>query len=233
MPTFEEIYNNHADRYDALVRAEDWRGNLPALLHKTCDWSGKTVNEAGIGTCRVSRLYLDQAARMFGYDRSPHMLERATQNLAGWKEKIELAVLDNLKLAELTLRADLFIEGWAFGHTVYDGPVSVEENAQRLVDGCLGLLSPGGTAMIIETLSTNAEDPAPPTEELAEFYSLLERRHGFTRHEVRTDYRFASVEDAEAIMGFFFGKGMAEAVRQRGTATIPEWTGVWSRVKEG
>ena len=229
MPSFDEIYNNHADRYDRLLRSEDWQNNLRRTLHEITDWTGKTVIEAGIGTGRVSRLYLDEAGRMHGYDRSAHMLDRAAENLAPWQDKMELSQKENLKLGELTTRADIFIEGWSFGHTVYDGPGNFAENTETLVKGCLKLLAPGGTAIIIETLSTNAKSPAPPADGLAEFYSLLENRYNFTRHEVSTDYRFESIEEAVENINFFFGEEMADAVREMNSLIIPEWTGVWTR----
>lgn len=34
---------------------------------------------------------------------------------------------------------------------------------------------------------------------------------------------------AARLMGFFFGQKMARAVEQRGTAVIPDWTGLWTR----
>jgi hypothetical protein len=69
--------------------------------------------------------------------------------------------------------------------------------------------------------------PAPPSRELAEYYAWLEEEQGFTRDAIRTDYLFASVDEAAAVTGFFFGAGFAERVRAEGWTRVPECTGIW------
>ncbi|MFP4484932.1 MAG: hypothetical protein ACLFO1_08780, partial [Spirochaetaceae bacterium] len=83
--------------------------------------------------------------------------------------------------------------------------------------------------VLMETMGTNVDSPTPPLNTLAAMYRRLEEEYGFTRHEVRTDFRFDSVEEAVEVMGFFFGPEMAEGVRERGAEVVPEWTGVWIR----
>ncbi|HEY2370390.1 MAG TPA: hypothetical protein VGH87_28535 [Polyangiaceae bacterium] len=56
---------------------------------------------------------------------------------------------------------------------------------------------------------TGFESPAPPAA-------------------IRTDYEFASVEEAASITGFFFGEAFAERVREKNSARVPECTGVWT-----
>jgi hypothetical protein len=48
--------------------------------------------------------------------------------------------------------------------------------------------------ILIETLSTNADKPAPPAPQLAEFYALLEGEYGFRKEVADTTYRFESKE---------------------------------------
>ncbi len=90
-------------------------------------------------------------------------------------------------------------------------------------------LAPGGTLMVIETLGTGTDVPAPPTAELAEYYAWLEGEWGMRRETVRTDYRFPDVTSAARITGFFFGAEFGELVRERRWTRIPECTGLWSR----
>jgi hypothetical protein len=59
----------------------------------------------------------------------------------------------------------------------------------------------------------------------------LERERGFTRLVIRTDYEFASVAEAVALIGFFFGDEVAALVERRDTPVVPEWTGVWFKAK--
>jgi hypothetical protein len=86
---------------------------------------------------------------------------------------------------------------------------------------------PGAPVVVVETLGTGEEEPRPPSPELAEYYEWLESQ-GFTRAAIRTDYRFATVEDAARITGNFFGADFAERVRREGWARVPECTGLWT-----
>ena len=127
--------------------------NFRSTLLSICDWKGKTVFEAGVGTGRVTAIYADSAGRIIAADRSAHMIKAAKENLAQYSNKIEFAVKDNFSLSELAVKADIFIEGWACGHAVCDKPDTVEQ--------------------IVETLGTGNEDPTDPSETLERFYKLL------------------------------------------------------------
>jgi hypothetical protein len=108
---------------------------------------------------------------------------------------------------------------------VNEGEILLTTNV--LVENAMKNLSPGSTTIIIETMGTNVDAPAPPHENLSLFYETLVQRHGFRQHIIRTDYQFDTNEEAAAIMGFFFGDDMKNSVLARGTSIIPEWTGVW------
>jgi hypothetical protein len=83
--------------------------------------------------------------------------------------------------------------------------------------------------IVIETLGTGVDVAGAPNAELAAYYRLLEGAWGMAREQLATDYEFASLEVALESMGFFFGPEMAERVRLRGSARVPEWTGLWWR----
>jgi ubiquinone/menaquinone biosynthesis C-methylase UbiE len=91
------------------------------------------------------------------------------------------------------------------------------------------VLRRGGTAVIIETLGTGRETPQPPSPALAEYYAWLEGEHGFSATWIRTDYRFASLEEAARLTGFFFGVGFAAQVVENRWVDVPECTGIWWR----
>jgi hypothetical protein len=93
-----------------------------------------------------------------------------------------------------------------------------------------GAGAPGGALIILETLTTGSPAPAPPTEGLARYYAWLEDEWGFARQTIRTDYEFASVDDAVAKTEFFFGPELAAKIRENKWARLPEWTGVWGKV---
>ena len=229
MPSMEEIYRSHADRYHELVSAEDHQGELGSTLMGLVDWNGARVLEAGVGTGRVTGYYIDRAASAVCCDRSEHMLSFAARVLAEHRDKISFRVAENTALPRLATPVDVFIEGWSFGHGVVgaEDAETVRKQTAALVSNAVENPVPGGTAIIIETMGTNTDEPAAPGWELEAFYRLLETEHGFTSRIVRTDFAFASNERAAETMGYFFGDDMERGVRARGTAVIPEFTGIW------
>ena len=244
MPSMEEIYERYAPQYDELVDREDHEGNLALALHRIVDWTGADVVESGIGTGRVSRTYLDNASSLRGFDRAAHMLKQAAANLAAWREKVTLAVAEHLALPVKSCSADVFVEGWAFGHPVVRAGeearvAAIAEVARCLVAETERVTIPGGSIVIIETLGTNAETPGAPLPALDTFYRLLESEHGFSRETVPTDYLFPTADEAICVCGFFFGEQMADALRGRFAsrepapegAIVPEYTGIWHRTR--
>ena len=227
MPSMYEIYQRHHAGYDRLVNAEDHARHLPPGLQAIADWRGRNVLEGGLGTGRVTELYGEQARRITGCDREAHMLEAARRRLARFADKLDLRVADNLDLPVLQEKADIFIEGWSWGHSIVDGPGSVENLAAALFAQVRKNLVPGGRVILIETLGTNSLAPAAPHPRLAEFYQLLQSRYGLRQTALSTDYRLSSAAEAADVLGFFFGDGLGQAVRANGSAIVPEWTGVW------
>ena len=222
-----DIYRRHRVEYDRLVGAEDHERHLPEFLHSIVNWRGKTVLEGGLGTGRVTETYIAAARRVVGCDREAHMLDAARARLARFADKLEPCMADNLDLPLLPEKADVFIEGWSWGHAVVDGPGEVEEIAEALFAQVRKNLVPDGPVVLIETLGTNALSPAAPHPRLAEFYQLLQSRFGLRQTAISTDYRFPSAAEAAEVLGFFFGDAMAQAVRANGAAIVPEWTGIW------
>ncbi len=227
MPAMYEIYRGHRADYDRLVNAEDHERHLPACLHSIVDWRGQTVLEGGLGTGRVTETFIAAARRVVGCDREAHMLGAARERLARFADKLELRVSDNLDLPLLPEKADVFIEGWSWGHSIVDGPGDVEAMAETLFAQVRKNLVPGGLVVLIETLGTNALSPAAPHPRLVEFYQILQSRHGLRQTAISTDYRFASPAEAAEVLGFFFGNAMTQAVRAANSAVVPEWTGAW------
>ena len=222
-----DIYQRHCDEYDRLVAAEDYQRHLSTCLSSLMAWPGKYVLEGGLGTGRVTELFIAQARRVVGCDREAHMLDAARARLAHFADRLDLRVADNLDLPQLPEKADVFIEGWSWGHAVVDGPGEVAEIAAALFAQVRKNLVPDGSVILIETLGTNALSPAAPHPRLAEFYQVLQSRFGLRQSAISTDYRFATAAEAAEVLGFFFGAAMARAVRTAGSTVIPEWTGVW------
>ncbi|MGD9781885.1 MAG: class I SAM-dependent methyltransferase [Kiritimatiellia bacterium] len=227
MPSMYDIYRRHRAEYDRLVAAEDHERHLPEFLRSLVDWRGKTVLEGGLGSGRVTEWFIEPARRVTGFDREPHMLAAARKRLARFSDKIDLRPADNLDLPSLSEKADIFIQGWSWGHSIVDSPGPMGPIADALFAQVRKNLVPGGLVVLIETLGTNAPGPAAPHPRLAEFYRLLQSRHGLRQAALSTDYRFPSVREAAETLGFFFGAPMKQAVLAAGSPIVPEWTGIW------
>lgn len=229
MPTFEEIYARHAAKYDALVSREDYQGNILPAIQRAIPLEGIDVVEFGAGTGRLTRMLVPFVKVIHAFDRSAHMLTIATERLQqAHKINWTLRVAENKSIPLPSASADLTIAGWSFGHVTEWHPTYWHEEINTAVNEMKRLLRPGGTAVILETLGTASETPAPPNAQLAAYYALLEQKYGFTRQAIRTDYQFESLEEADKLVRFFFGNEMADQVRKNNWVIVPEWTGVWS-----
>lgn len=230
MPSFEEIYALHADVYDALIEREDYRGHLLPALARIAPLEHARVVEFGAGTGRLTRLLAPLVQRICAYDASTSMLRVAEAHLrslgsANW----ELGVADNKRLPVEAGAADIAIAGWTFGHALDWFADAWRDEIGAGIDEMARVLRPGGTAIILETMTTGSETPGPPTEGLATYYRWLEAERGFSSKTIRTDYRFESLEEADRLTRFFFGDELADRVRRENWVILPENTGIWWR----
>ena len=228
MPSMIEIYQKHSFEYDELVSHEDVTNNLGRWLLENIDWKDKVVCEAGAGTGRVTLCYIDKVKKAFLFDRSSRMLQTLGRNLSRYPDKMVVCESDHLNIS-LVEKADIFIEGWSFGHAVIENAHRVDEIIASLETMIQNNLREDGTSIIIETLGTNVDVPNPPEKLLAYYYKMLEEEYGYFRTTVKTNYLFESVEQAGRIMGFFFGDEMRTKILREGKREIPEFTGVWMK----
>jgi len=228
MMDYKEIYNTQAHEYDLLVAREDYQGNLWPALCRIRAFDGLDVVELGAGTGRLTCMLAAAARRIWAFDLSRHMLEAARARLTrtglrNWR----LGVADNRRLPLDDRSADLSIAGWSLGHFVGWYPQTWRDEIGAVLAGMKRVLRPGGTLILIETLGTGEERPRPPSEGLAAYYGLLEEAYGFSSTWIRTDYDFQTLDEAVALMRFFFGDPLAERVADEGLTILPECTGIW------
>ncbi|MBC7809551.1 MAG: class I SAM-dependent methyltransferase [Burkholderiales bacterium] len=228
MPEHRDVYNYHAAEYDRLVMREDYQGNILRALREIRPLDGVDVVEFGAGTGRLTLLLAPIVRSIVATDISAHMLGVAADKLRQTaKRDWSLVVADNMRFPMRATVADISITSWSFGHsTVWDVEAWRADIGQAIGEMCR-VLRPGGTAIILETLGTGSEMPHPPSETLAAYYTWLENEHGFSRMWIRTDYRFASLEEADELTRFFFGDEMADRVMVENLIILPECTGIW------
>lgn len=225
MTDFKTIYATQAEQYERLVAREDAEGNILKAIEAIAQrpLSQTSVVEFGAGTGRLTCLLAPLVKKISAFDESAAMLAIAERKLrAGGWSNWQTAVADHRHIPAEDQSADLAIEGWAFGHFVGWHPDFWQEAANEALAEMQRVLRPGGTMILLETLGTGFTSPQPP-EQLRPFYHWLETEHGFHVQWIRTDYHFASQEEAVELLGFFFGAEMAFQAQ----IYFPECTGIW------
>ena len=227
MPTMNEIYKKYATQYDNLVKAEDYQKNVDRYLIENIEWKDKVVYEAGIGTGRLTKIYIQQIKKLYGFDREAHMLEQCKNNLNEYLEKVFLNIGNNVCLPVIEKKADIFIEGWSFGHTIVENNNDIQSTTERIVNNIRRNTTVDSVKIIIETLGTNVNEQKYINNDLKQFYRLIEEEYGFKKTIVKPDYKFDDYREAAQIMGFFFGEEMKREIIKRKREIVPEYTGIW------
>ena len=227
---FKQIYRDQAHMYERLVAREDQHGNLFEALNDIVPLHGLDIIEFGAGTGRLTRLLAVLAARVLAFDIEPAMLSLAATimretGLSGWA----LALGDNATMPVASSSADLVIEGWSFAHAVAWFPQQWPRRTDAMLTEMQRIVKPGGMAILIETLGTGSRRPQAPTPDLAQLYQHWEDAWGFSRRWIRTDYQFATSQEADELTRFFFGDSLADECLAPGGVTLPECTGIWWR----
>ena len=225
MPDYQAIYQNQAAQYELMVSREDYQGRLLPALNALRSLNGLDVVELGAGTGRLTRQIAPLARSLVALDVSESMLDVLREKLP----QIIVTTADNRALPLTSRIADVVIAGWSIAHSVGWYPETWRVETGKALAEIFRLLRPGGTAILLETLGTGNETPAPPNEGLAQFYSMLEDDYGFARTALRTDYQFASPEEGQALLRFFFGDELADRIVSEQLTILPECTGIWSR----
>jgi ubiquinone/menaquinone biosynthesis C-methylase UbiE len=229
MDHYQKIYANNAEEYHQMITVEDVDDNLSALLRDITSFDGKLVLDLGTGTGKIPLLVADVVKQIIGSDLNYPMLaeqNRVRQQTGGaWP----LVNADNCHLPYPDDTADIVTVGWAIGHFIGWYPTDWQQRMALVLNQMERVARPGGMLIIMETMTTGATSPAPPTEGLAEYYRWLENKWGYNRSVIQTDYQFESVEDAVAKTLFFFGEELAQMIRENGWSRLPEWTGVWHK----
>ena len=229
MTDHERVYVDQTQRYDDLISREDVDGAIPGAIRTIVDHAGLDVIDLGAGTGRLARLLAPKARSVVLLDRSGEMLKTAAASLNGAGHQNWTVKVADQRYPPLADRsADLVVSGWSICYVASSNRPDHRDNLAAVMRGIERVLRPGGTAIIFETLGTGFTEPGQPGS-LADYFRLLGKEYGFDHRCIRTDYRFASPEEARDLSGFFFGEEMLPALAGDDGTALPECTGVWWR----
>jgi ubiquinone/menaquinone biosynthesis C-methylase UbiE len=230
MEHFHRIYTHDAVRYRQMIAAEDADGQLRAILLDLLQPNnGKRIVDLGTGTGRLPSIFAKEHAFVIGLDIHPAMLRQNQKVRAASGADWELILGDMSSLPIPTGWADAVTAAWSLGHFCGWYPHEWHARIASVLKEMHRIARPLGRLLILETLATGAEHPNPPTPALEAYYRWLEMEWGFERRILRTDYLFASVDEAVERTAFFFGEALASTIRAKGWKRIPEWTGLWTK----
>lgn len=226
MPSEKQVYESDAERYERLIRREDFHGNIPRALEHIIPVAGLDVLDLGAGTGRLTEMLAQRARRILAFDLSAHMLALTRDKLERIAPENGLAVVADHRFLPLpAASADVLVSGWSVSYLAVWNP----QQWRPLLDSWLAeakrVLRQGGMIILLESLGTGHTEPYH-LPHLENVYHWLEMSD-FASTWIRTDYRFDSLEEAIELTGFFFGDEMAQQVREQKLVILPECTGIW------
>lgn len=226
MPTQAEIYQTEGDKYEALVAREDYQGNILKALTEIVDLQDRRALDLGAGSGRLTCLLAPYMRSIKAFDLSKEMLRVCRNKLSKTKlTNWQVGLADHRQLPVASASADLAVSGWSVSYLAVWNPDSWRSELEKWLGEMKRVLRPGSFIVLFESLGTGNEEPLQ-LDHLREFYGWLDET-GFQNKIIRTDYQFATLQEAEELTHFFFGSELGDTVKKNNWTILPECTGVW------
>lgn len=226
MPTQEEIYKTEGDKYEALIAREDYQGNILRALREITPLEKRVVYDLGAGTGRLACMLAPHVSRVRAFDISEEMLRVCRQKLtASGLINWQVDVADHRQLPVEAVSADLVVSGWSLSYLAVWNPESWQIELEKWLGEMKRVLRAGSFVVLYESLGTGNESPIQ-LEHLKDYYLWLDEA-GFQHKQIRTDYKFDSLDEAEYLVRFFFGDDLGDRVKLNDWVILPECTGIW------
>jgi len=228
LPDYDLVFADQAEKYDRFIAAEDYEGNLLQALRRIGRLNREqAVADLGTGTGRIAFLVAPIVRHVYGIEPVGGMRSLAESK----KQKLGVKNVDflpgehrDIPLPDHSI--DLITEGWAFLHAFSCTYPEWRTEFDAIARETKRILRPGGAVIYVETMGSLHLWDEPPAR-TALLYDYFEKELGLSKTVIRTDYKFASIEDAVDLGTFFFGDEVGGEIRQIGEATVPEATALW------
>jgi SAM-dependent methyltransferase len=198
---FAPNIGGHPDVYEIENRALDRAGHVLEAMRALAPWAGKTIVDLGCGTGFWLARYAGQAARVIGIEPDRTVRARAVQaarDLPGTEVRPGSAEHTGLPDRSVDVVHARF---------AYFFPPGTDAGLTEV----LRILRPGGWLIAVdndyrwgEFADLLSAASSRPTRDVAADVDEWWRARGATRHEVRSEWRFASRADLAAVLGIEF-----------------------------
>jgi SAM-dependent methyltransferase len=203
LPDFRRAPNiaGHPDIYEIENRALDQAGHVLDAMRALAPWAGKTIVDLGCGTGFWLSRYAGEAARVIGIEPDPAVragAQRTARDLPGTEVRAGSAEQTGLPDGSVDVVHARF---------AYFFPPGTDAGLTEV----LRVLRPGGMLIMVdndyrwgEFASLLAAASSRPTRAVAADVDAWWQARGATRHEVRSEWRFARHADLAAVLGIEF-----------------------------
>jgi len=217
---FAPNIGGHPGIYEIENRAIDPGGHVLAAMRNLAPWDGRMLVDLGCGTGFWLTGYARDAAKVIGVEPDPVLRERAASRIRGLPAvEVMPGSAEHLPLADRSV--DVVHARFAY----FLAPGSRGTGGRRGTGGddaglaeVMRVLAPGGSLVVVDNdyrwgqfagLLAAAAKVAP--QRTADDVDAWWRERGATRHEIRSQWSFASRSDLAAVLGIEFPAAVARA----------------------
>lgn len=197
--------------FDLLSRVTDPAGLIPAAVSEIAGPAGKDALDIGAGFGKYSRWLVDQgAASVVAVEPSAAMFREARRRLAG-EARVRLlrAGVERLPLPNASIDVAMAFWAYFFGQ------------GERGLTEVWRVLRPGGCLAVVQNAGGDElSELWDATEAECETWWQWFAARGFVRRIVATEWRFSSLDEASALLGFLFPARADAFLAARGAAAL-------------
>ena len=217
---FAPNIGGHPDVYEIENRAIDPGSHVLAAMRRLAPWEGRTLVDLGCGTGFWLTGYARDAARVVGIEPDPALRARAAARIRGLPAvEVRPGSAEHLPLPDRC--ADVVHARFAY----FLAPGSRGAGGSRSTGGgeaglaeVFRVLAPGGSLVVVDNdyhwgqfARLLAAASKVPPQRTARDVDAWWRERGATRHEVRSQWRFASRADLAAVLNIEVPAAVARA----------------------